>query len=51
MKNLANLNTDRMLNRNLAKAYPGNQKYQRDAEKAKRAVAAKEREMFCDIKE
>ena len=50
MSTLSALKSHCMICRNLSEAYPDNKTYMMDYEKAQRAVAAKEREVFCNIK-
>ncbi len=51
MNKLSSLKSERLNIASLSKANPSNKTYQIASEKARRAVTAKERELFCDIKE
>jgi hypothetical protein len=51
MKNLSQLKADCVSMRGLAYAYPDNKAYQIAYEFAQRKVQAKEREIFCSVKE
>ena len=51
MKNLAQLKMDCLNTRALSEAYPDNKAYQIAYEQAQRKVQAREREVFCSVKE
>jgi hypothetical protein len=51
MKNLAQLKADHITIQGLVRDYPKNKAYAHEAERCRREVEAREREIFCDVKE